>query len=224
MEPQGKQISVALVDDHALFRAGLLSLFQAYDDVQVLFDTGNGHEFLNLLRESDTQPDIILVDLKMPVMSGQHIINLVKESYPGIKIIVLSSYDDESVILNCLKELRVNSYLLKTTPPDGLYEALVKVDREGFYFTPHISEIMFHGLRKRKLTSGGGTNLMSISDREKEVLHLICKGDTNGEIAEKLFISKRTVEGHRKHLLEKTHCKNSASLVAFAFQQRLVSI
>jgi DNA-binding NarL/FixJ family response regulator len=216
------KITMALIDDHAMFRAGLVSLFGQYEHIDVLFETGNPHEFLNLLQEQ--QPEIILVDLKMPAMSGQHVIELVKEKYPDMKIIVLSSFDDESVILNCLKELRVNSYLLKSASPRELYQAIVKVHDEGFHFTPHISEIMFHGLRKRKLQSGEGVGMLSISEREKEVLHLICQGDTNGEIAEKLFISKRTVEGHRKHLLEKTHCKNSASLVAFAFQQRLVSI
>ena len=205
-----------------MFRAGLLSLFSTYETIRVLFDTANGHEFLNFL--SRQQPDIIIVDLKMPTMSGQHIISVVRDQYPDLKVIVLSSFDEESIILNCLKELRVNSYLMKTSPPEALYQAILKVHEEGFYFTSHISEIMFYGLKKRKLTQGTGDGLLSISEREKEVLYLICQGDTNAEIAEKLFISKRTVEGHRKHLLEKTHCKNSASLVAFAFQRRLVSI
>lgn len=222
MTQDENKVTIGLIDDHAMFRAGLLSLFSQHENIDVLFETGNPHEFLNLLQEQ--QPEIILVDLKMPAMSGQHVIELVKEKYPDMKIIVLSSFDDESIILNCLKELRVNSYLLKTARPQELYHAIVKVHEERFYFTPHISEIMFHGLRKRKLQTGTAAGGLSISEREKEVLHLICQGDTNGEIAEKLFISKRTVEGHRKHLLEKTHCKNSASLVAFAFQQRLVSI
>lgn len=222
MTQDENNVTIGLIDDHAMFRAGLLSLFGQYENIDVLFETGNPHEFLNLLQEQ--QPEIILVDLKMPAMSGQHVIELVKGKYPSMKIIVLSSFDDESIILNCLKELRVNSYLLKTASPRELYESIIKVHNEGFYFTPHISEIMFHGLRKRKLQTGTAAGGLSISEREKEVLHLICQGDTNGEIAEKLFISKRTVEGHRKHLLEKTHCKNSASLVAFAFQKRLVSI
>jgi len=215
-------IQIALVDDHAMFRAGLIALLENFEDITVLFESSHGQDFLNKLENH--QPDLIIVDLKMPHMSGQHLIVKVRERYPEMKIIVLSMFDDESVILNCLKELRVNSYLMKSAPPKELYEAISKVHEEGFYFNPHISQIMFEGLRKRKVAVQSNDIAKAISEREKEVLQLICSGDTNSEIAEKLFISKRTVEGHRKNLLEKTNCKNTASLVAFSFQQKMIAI
>ena len=214
-------IKVALVDDHTMFRAGLVSLLNSLPEIEVLFDSSHGQEFLNQLESA--LPDLIIVDLKMPHMSGQHLIQKVREKYPDIKVIVLSMFDDESVILNCLKELRVNAYLMKTSPPKELEEAIKEVHYHGYHFTPHISQIMFNGLRKRKIDFMENQAL-SISEREKEVLQLICSGDTNSEIAEKLFISKRTVEGHRKHLLEKMQCKNTASLVAFSIHKKIVSI
>ena len=217
-----KPIKIALVDDHSMFRAGIISIFDANEGIEVLFDSAHGQEFLHQLESR--QPDMILVDLKMPQMSGQHLIQLVRERNPDMKVIVLSMYDDESVIINCLKELRVNSYLLKSAPPIELIQAIHRVYEDGYHFTPHISEIMFHGLRKRNVTLHQNEARINISNREKEVLELICAGDTNSEIAEKLYISKRTVEGHRKNLLEKTHCRNTASLVAFSFQQKMISI
>ena len=215
-------IRIAFVDDHTLFRAGLKSIFEPISYIEVLFDSSHGQEFLHQLESQ--RPDVILVDLKMPQMSGQHLIERVRERYPDLKIIVLSMHDDESIILNCLKELRVNSYLLKSAPPNELTHAIREVYENNYYFTPHISQIMFDGLRKRKVALTHKEEVINISTREKEVLELICAGNTNSEIAEKLFISKRTVEGHRKNLLEKTHCRNTASLVAYSFQKKMVSI
>ena len=216
------KIKIALVDDHALFRAGLISLLSNFEEVEVMFESSHGQDFLNQL--ASKTPDLILVDLKMPHMSGQHLIQKIREQYPEMKIIVLSMFDDESIILNCLRELRVNSYLMKSAPPSELKKALVTVYKDGFHFTPHISQIMFEGLRKRKVSVQSEEIVKTISAREREVLELICSGDTNGEIADKLFISKRTVEGHRKNLLEKTRCKNTASLVAFSFQHKMINL
>lgn len=221
MNKESDMIKIALVDDHTLFRAGLVSIFNGLEGVQVLFDSSHGQEFLNRLDHS--LPDLIIVDLKMPHMSGQHLIQLVRERQPEMKIIVLSMFDDESIILNCLKELQVNAYLMKTSSPKELEIAIKEVYYHGYYFTPHISQIMFNGLRKRNILVSKKSPELVISEREKEVLHLICAGLTNAEIADKLFISKRTVEGHRKNLLEKTQCKNTASLVAFSFQQKMIA-
>ena len=215
-------VKIALIDDHTLFRAGLVSLLDRFDDIEVLFESAHGQSFLNQL--SETMPDLVMVDLKMPHMPGQALIKEIRLRYPELKVIVLSMHDDESIILNCLKDLQVNAYLMKSTPPKTLYEAILTVHREGFYFTPHISEIMFNGLKKRQAALRSEDKGTGISEREKEVLELICQGNTNSEIAEKLFISKRTAEGHRKKLLEKTGCKNTASLVAFAFQHKMIDL
>lgn len=219
---ENDNIRIAFVDDHALFRAGLRSIFESIDFIEVLFDSSHGQEFLYQLESQ--KPDVILVDLKMPQMSGQHLIELLREKHPDMKVVVLSMQDDESIILHCLKDLRVNSYLLKSAAPNDLVHAIREVHEAGYYFTPHISQIMFDGLRKRKVALKSENESVRISEREKEVLQLICAGNTNSEIAEKLFISKRTVEGHRKNLLEKTHCRNTASLVAYSFQKKMISI
>lgn len=215
-------VKIALIDDHTLFRAGLVSLLDRFDDIEVLFESAHGQSFLNQL--SETMPDLVMVDLKMPHMPGQALIKEIRLRYPELKVIVLSMHDDESIILNCLKDLQVNAYLMKSTPPKTLYEAIHAVHEQGYYFTPHISQIMFNGLKKRQVAIRAEEESIGISGREKEVLKLICQGDTNAEIAEKLFISKRTAEGHRKKLLEKTGCKNTASLVAHAIRHKIISL
>lgn len=216
-------VKVAVADDHVLFRKGLITILETDPNIEVVLDANNGKELIQQL--DNGLPDVILMDLKMPEMDGMEATKIVKKKYPEIKVLVLSMYDEEQFIIYCL-ELGANGYLLKNTDPDEVMKAISVVIEKDFYFNDHISTVMMKGLHQKnrskskpKLVSG-----IQLTNREKEVLELICKEFTTPEIGEKLFISHRTVEGHRKNLLEKTGAKNTAGLVVFALKNELIEM
>lgn len=216
-------VTVAIADDHVLFRKGLITILELDDDIEVVYDADNGQE---LIDKVNTQPpDVILMDLKMPVMDGMEATKLIKEKHPEVKILILSMYDEEKFIIHCL-ELGANGYLLKNTDPDELVDAIGTVMSKDFYFNNHISTVMLKGLNQKMRVKSKPQfgNHVELTKREMEILELICKELTTPEMAEKLFISNRTVEGHRKNLLEKTGAKNTAGLVVFALKNELVEI
>ncbi|EAY24623.1 response regulator transcription factor [Microscilla marina] len=216
-------VKVAIADDHVLFRKGLVTILELDDNIEVVYGADNGKE---LIDKVDAQPpDVILMDLKMPVMDGMEATKIIKAKYPEVKVLVLSMYDEEKFIIHCL-ELGANGYLLKNTDPDELVHAIGTVMAKDFYFNNHISTVMLKGLNQKKRAKGKPQfeNSIELTKREQEVLELICKELTTPEMAEKLFISNRTVEGHRKNLLEKTGAKNTAGLVVFALKNELVEI
>lgn len=216
-------VRVAIADDHVLFRKGLITILELDDDLEVIYDADNGEE---LIKKLEAQvPEVILMDLKMPVMDGMEATKLIKAKYPEVKILILSMYDEEKFIIHCL-ELGANGYLLKNTDPDEVVKAIHTVVEKDFYFNNHISTVMLKGLNQKTRAKGKPQfdNSVELTKREREILELICKELTTPEMAEKLFISNRTVEGHRKNLLEKTGAKNTAGLVVFALKNELVEI
>lgn len=216
-------VRVAIADDHVLFRKGLITILELDDDLEVMYDADNGEE---LIKKLEAQvPEVILMDLKMPVMDGMEATKLIKAKYPEVKILILSMYDEEKFIIHCL-ELGANGYLLKNTDPDEVVKAIHTVVEKDFYFNNHISTVMLKGLNQKTRAKGKPQfdNSVELTKREREILELICKELTTPEMAEKLFISNRTVEGHRKNLLEKTGAKNTAGLVVFALKNELVEI
>lgn len=216
-------VTVAIADDHVLFRKGLITILELDDDLEVIYDVDNGKE---LIEKLDAQiPEVILMDLKMPIMDGMEATKQIKAQNPEVKILILSMYDEEKFIIHCL-ELGANGYLLKNTDPDEVVKAIHTVVAKDFYFNNHISTVMLKGLNQKTRAKGKPQfgNGVELTKREMEILGLICKELTTPEIAEKLFISNRTVEGHRKNLLEKTGAKNTAGLVVFALKNELVEI
>lgn len=216
-----RKIDVVITDDHKLFRKGIRSLLEDFEFIENLYETENGSELLDLLNNTTPKPDVILLDLKMPVMDGVEAHKKLREFYPDIKVIILTMEDDEQYILHLINE-GVNGYLMKNADPDELEVALKKVVENDFYFTDDISALVF-----RNFTSGNKNKEASsviISPRELQVLELICKENTAAEIADKLALSVRTVEGYRRKLLNKTGTKNIAGLVVFALKNNLVKI
>lgn len=214
-----KKINIVVTDDHKLFRRGIMSLLSDFDFVGEINEAGNGAELVSLLKKMDQIPDIILLDLRMPEMDGFEAQKRIRELYPDIKIIILTMEDDEQFILHLIHE-GVNGYLLKNADPEEMELALKKVIEKGFYFSDSISNLVMSNLvnqPKSKLTLS-----TDITEREKQVLELICKELTAQEIAEKLNLSIRTVEGYRRKLLEKTGVKNMAGLVVYAIKNNLV--
>ena len=218
-------IKLALCDDQVLFLRGLKFLFQEFDNIDVIIEATGGKELLEKLK--DNLPDVILMDVKMPEMDGVEATRLVKEQYPSIKIILLSMYDDERLIHHVI-ENGANGYLLKNEEPQVVKEAIESVMAKDFYFNDYVSRALMTGMQTRgrkkttaELIAGTATKL---SAREMEVLQLVCEEKTTAEIAKELFISVRTVEGHRKNLIDKTGVRNTAGLVIFAIKNNLATV
>jgi DNA-binding NarL/FixJ family response regulator len=216
-------IKVILTDDHKLFRSGIKSLLHSFDDFQVIAEAGNGKELLDILSQGNEPPDVILLDLEMPVMDGMETLKNLKIQYPEVKCVVLSMHDDEKFIIHMM-ELGARGYLLKNAEPEDIDQAIRSVAQTGYHFSDKISRIMLQGLVKKEKVEPSFQNKEALSDREVEVLRLICEELTAAEIAERLFISARTVEGHRNKLMEKTGAKNIAGLVVYAMKEGLYEV
>lgn len=219
-----KQIEIILVDDEALFRSGIKFILERESNLKVIFEASNGNELLDFLKRVKKLPDIILMDLKMPMLNGVETTKILNSLYPKLKIIALSSYDTRSFILNMINE-GVSSYIIKNSTPQEMIETINKVYKKGFHYNEMTLKII-NNEKKRK----NDTNLKSVLDpdfltnREREVLELICMEFNTQDIADKLSISPRTIEVHRNHLMEKTRTKNVAGLVVYALQNDLISI
>jgi DNA-binding NarL/FixJ family response regulator len=215
-----KKIKIALVDDHRLFRKGLMSILQQNEDFEVLFDAVNGREFLEHPKLSKV--DVVLLDIQMPELDGIATTKLLREKNEKIKIIILSMHDEDQFILH-LMEIGANGYLLKDTDTDEVILAIKKVHDSGVYFSDFVSRAMLRKMNKNTQTSNKIFNYKTdLSTRELEVLKHICEGLTTTEIGDKMCISPRTVEGHRLRTMEKLGVNNTAKLVAFAIKNDLV--
>lgn len=212
--------NVMLVDDHSLFRNGLKILINETAEFTISSEASNGLEFLDKLTQ--TRPDIVLLDISMPDMDGIEAATHALERHPDLPIITLSMYAEEDYYFKMVS-LGVKGFLLKNSDISEVLEALQTVCEGGTHFSIELLSNLSTSLR-RSGNSYLPTVLEDISDREKEILLLICKGLSNQEIAEELFISKRTVDKHRANILAKTSCKNTANLVVYAIKNHIVEI
>lgn len=213
-------IKVAIADDQLLFRKGIEALINGFKNMKLVLEADSGRSLLEALEKEEPLPDVILLDLKMPDMNGMEASKLIHEKYPAIKIIILSVYDDQKFIIHLL-ELGVHGYLFKNSEPAEVCSAIETVMKTGFYLNEPVLLAMREGIQKKSKVS---IDSYGLSTRELEVLALICKEFTAQEIADKLFISIRTVEGHRNNLLLKTGARNTAGLVIFAIRHHLVEL
>jgi len=213
-----KKINVIITDDHKLFRKGIIALLEDFDFIGETYEASNGAELLALLAKMKTLPDVILLDLRMPVMDGVEAHKKIRKLYPEIKVIILTMEDDEQYILHLISE-GVNGYLLKNADPDEMEKAILKVVENGYYFSENISTMVVKGMVKKDITEALPN--LDFSERELQILELICKEFTAAEIAEKLNLSARTVEGYRQKLIDKSGVKNVAGLVIFAVKNSL---
>lgn len=211
-------IKIALVDDHKLFRSGMRALLGAFDNLEVVMEAGNGQEFLDQLK--DHRPDVVLMDLEMPVLDGMETIKILKEKYPDVKAIIVSMHDEEKFIVH-LMELGARGYLLKNSNPEDIENAVRSVAETGYYFSEMVSRLMLHGLVKKENLKPSFNNKEALTSREIEVVKLICKEHTTPEMAEILFISPRTVDGHRNNIMDKTGARNIAGIVVYAMKNGL---
>ncbi|OXA99920.1 DNA-binding response regulator [Flavobacterium oncorhynchi] len=212
-------IKIALVDDEVLFRKGIAFLLQREANIEIVFESSNGEELVSKLQEKDNTPDIIIMDLKMPVLNGVEATKIIRKSFPQIKIIALTSYDSKSFIANMIQVGAV-AYLIKNTTPKDLIKTINEVYTKGFYYNESVLKTIQETIVSSK-NSKGSLETSFLSPREIEILQLICQQKTTTEIAEHLFLSPRTVEGHRNNLLLKTESRNIAGLVVYAIQNEI---
>lgn len=214
-------IKVAIADDHKIFRSGVINTLTPYENISVVFEAEDGEHLLEIMQQQ--QPDVILMDLKMPKMDGIQATIKVREKYPQVKVIILTMYEDDNFIVH-LVENGANAYLLKNSEPEEIYEAICTTFDKGFYFNENVNLALLKKVLHKNKQQFKPTfkNEVQLSDRELEVLKLICNEFTTQEISEKIFLSPRTVEGLRQKLLEKLNVKNTVGLVLYAFRNSLI--
>lgn len=220
-------IRIALVDDHSLFRHGLKMLLDMCSDFEVVCDTASGEEFLAQLPQ--THPDVVFMDYAMPGLNGAQTTARALAAAPDLKVITLSMFGD-AVYYSEMVASGAKGFMLKDSGFDEVVEAVQTVIGGGSYFSASLLDSLSHSIRSADTAADDGTRQQQIpdhdqlSEREIEILVGICQGLSTQEIADKLFISKRTVDKHRANILEKSGCKNTASLVVYAIKNRLVQV
>ncbi|MBL7783070.1 MAG: response regulator transcription factor [Saprospiraceae bacterium] len=216
-------ILIALADDEALFRRGMRLILDDYPGLKVIIEAENGQHLLDNIRASDELPDVLLLDLKMPVMGGIEAAEIIRREFPSILIVVISSHFSKAFIINMI-EIGASAYLGKNTAPDEVVETIRMVREKGFYYNTEVMGIIRENIMSPISSKANREQTIDITNREKEVLQLICEECTTQEIADRLFISVRTVDGHRNNLLSKLGCRNTAGLVVYALQNGLVNL
>jgi DNA-binding NarL/FixJ family response regulator len=214
------KIKIIIVDDHAIFRGGLKSVLSQIPEFLVQDEAKTGKEFLDIIKLY--KPDIVLMDIKMPEMDGIEATEEAIKLYPDLKIIALSSYSD-NVYYYKMINAGVQGFVLKKSSVEELEKAINEVYSGHNYFPHDILKNIILKIGKTGVDSVKNDHI-SLSQREKEVMQLICQGFTSTEIAEKLHLSPKTVDNHRTNLLSKTDTKNSAHLVMFAIKNHLMEI
>ncbi len=221
-----ENIKIALADDEVLFRKGISFLLQRKKNIDIVFEASNGEELVSFLRENKhngSNPDIVIVDLKMPVLNGVEATKIIHEEFPEIRIIALTSYNTKSFIANMI-DVGAASYLVKNTTPQELITTINEVYANGFYYNDDVLQVIHEYLISPKKKVKSRFIDEQLTNREIEVLKLICQQYSGAEIAEKLFLSARTVEGHRNNLLRKTECKNMIGLIIYAINNEYVTL
>ena len=210
-------MEILLVDDHTLFRNGLKMLLDTFQGYDVTGEAANGKEFLELISKNDY--DIVFLDIEMPEINGIEAARRALDIKPFLKIITLSMYGDEEYY-DQMVDAGAKGFILKNTNIQEVKTAIDTIMNGGSYFS---QELMQSLLKRYKIVKEHKEPEADLSDREIEILLLICSGLSNQEIGDKLFISKRTVEKHRANILCKTNCKNAAGLVMYAIKNQMIT-
>ncbi|GHN02293.1 DNA-binding response regulator [Cytophagales bacterium WSM2-2] len=214
-------IKLAIVDDHRLFRKGLISLIKMVnEDCSILFEADNGTDLQQKINSSDL-PDIILMDVNMPGMDGFASVLWLTENYPSVKILIVSMVEKEEIIVRMLK-LGVKGYICKDVEPKELNEALIAVFNKGYYYTDFITGKLIHSLQQPQAESRKSIATDLINDQEKQFLNLACSEMTYAEIADRMCLSPKTIDGYRNSLFEKLAVKSRVGLVLYAIKNGFV--
>lgn len=214
-------IKVIIADDHVLYRAGVKTALSAKKDLKVIGEADNGQHLLTLLKS--IQPDVILLDIQMPIMDGIGALPEIKKLYPQVKVIMLTMMDDHSMITK-LMELGANSYLSKTSDSEIIYEAIKTCFAQEYYFNSLTNTALLHNLKQKNVAMPQKMvqEEVKLTDKEITILQLMCDEKSTKEIAEAVDLSPRTVEAMRDKLKAKTGAKNTAGLIMYAVKHKLI--
>ncbi len=218
------KIKIALVEDQQLFRESLAALLERIPEFEVLTVCENGRVFMDTLATLPVAPDVVLVDMDMPEMNGVQLTEALHKQRPDIKVIILTVYNQERFMVKMV-EAGACGYLLKNCGTEEVLNAIRQAYSAGYYFNEFFLNAMKNGAKYKSASMLDFNHIpVELTEREREILLLICQELTNIEIGEKLFISPRTVDGHRNNLLAKTGARNTAGLVVFAVTNNLLQI
>jgi DNA-binding NarL/FixJ family response regulator len=217
MKPSYK---VYIADDHTLFRKAMVNLLRTFERVGEVKDAENGKELLTLIKYE--APDVVIVDLQMPVMDGAETSEQIIQKFPEIKIIILTMHDSNKFILHMM-EMGVHAFLLKNTEPDELEKAIYSVVEKDFYHNDLVASVLRKNVKDRKTGQRPVFQQAELTDREKEILLLICRELTMKEIGQRLFLSENTVRNHRVNIMDKVGVNNIVGLVKYAYETGLIT-
>lgn len=213
-----EKLKVLIVDDHEFFRHGLKMVINRLKYAHIVGEAANGEDFLKMIPAK--KPDIVLMDIQMPLMNGIEATEKAMEKYPDLKVVALTMFEDEEYLQRMI-DAGAKGFLLKNITRDVLDQALQAISSGNNYYSPELLEFFTRRVSKDHKDDEGDIHF---TRREKEVLQLLCDGLSNKEIADKLYISERTVVGHKSNLLSKTNCKSTIGLLSFAIKNKLVEI
>ncbi|MCZ8353836.1 MAG: response regulator transcription factor [Cyclobacteriaceae bacterium] len=213
-----KSLVVYVADDHTLFRKAIAGLLLSFARVKEVKDAENGKELIQLVKEKE--PDVVLLDLKMPVMDGSETCEILYQKFPNVKVIILSMHDSDRYVLH-LMDIGARAFLFKNVEPKELETAIYSVVDKDFYHNEIVSSI----LKKQKVFPDNNFYFrkeVSLTDREVEIIKLICQEYSTKEIGTRLSISERTVENHRAKVMEKIEVKNVVGIVRYAYEHNII--
>jgi DNA-binding NarL/FixJ family response regulator len=217
-----KKTNVVLVDDHVLLRNGLSALIRSFNNCAVLFEANNGKDFIDRLNPS-LLPDLVLMDINMPEMDGYETATWLKNNHPEVKVLALSMYDNENSIIRMFKA-GAKGYILKDSDPGELETAINSVITKGYYYTEMVTGRLIHSINVLDEEDNTVKNLIQLNEREIQFLKLVCSELTYKEIADRMVLSPRTIDGYRDTLFEKLNVKTRVGLVMYAIKNGIVSL
>ncbi len=217
------QIKIALVDDHQIVRDGIRALLESMNNIEVISEASSAKEFFDNIKY--VQPDILITDISMPEISGIELTKMINENEKtrNIKVLILSMFTNEDFIFNAIKA-GAKGYLPKNTNRNELYEAIKTIYNGEEYFSDSISNIILKSYIRKAKSYEQTDKKETLSARETEILKLFAQGLSNQEIADKLFISIRTVESHKNHIMQKLELKSTVDLIKFAIKNKIIEL
>jgi NarL family two-component system response regulator LiaR len=215
------KIRVLVVDDHPIVREGICALLAVVGDVEVVAEAANGSEAIDMVRE--LQPDVVLMDIAMPIMGGLEATRRICREFPRTKVLILTQYDDKEYVLPVI-EAGAAGFVSKAAASSELILGIRSVYRGDSYLSPPVARLLVEGYRFKAGSRAGKDPYDQLTDRERDVLKLMAEGHTNQAIADILVISRKTVEGHKANLMAKLDIHNRTELVKYALRKGIITV